>query len=95
MTSSVSKSIRQTISEFKSREPFTPASFAGLGSRAAIDPRLGMAHYPAGMRFLKADGLAALLEFPPDMARIDADVNKLNNQALVRYFDEEWSEYVR
>lgn len=66
-----------------------------LGSRRAVDATLGTAHYPAGMRFLKASGLAALLEFPPDMARVDSEVNKLNNQALVRYFDEEWSEYVR
>lgn len=33
-------SIRQSISEFKSREPFTPSSFVGLGSRAAIDQTL-------------------------------------------------------
>lgn len=40
MSSSASKSIRQAITEFKSREPFTPSSFAGLGSRAAIDQTL-------------------------------------------------------
>ncbi len=31
--------------------------------------------------------------FPPDMDRVPADVNRLDSQALVRYFDAEWAEY--
>jgi spermidine synthase len=26
----------------------------------------------------------------PDMAPVDAEVNRLNNQSLVRYYEEEW-----
>lgn len=51
--------------------------------------------YPAGLRFLTAETLPTLTTFPADMSRVDTDVNYLNNQALVRYFDEEWSEYLR
>ena len=32
----------------------------------------------------------ALFRFPKDMARVPAEVNRLNNQALVGYFETEW-----
>jgi spermidine synthase len=46
---------------------------------------------PAGLRFLtpRVDTLAFF--FPPDMARRPTPVNRLDNQALVREFDAEWS----
>ena len=45
---------------------------------------------PAGLRFLTPQGLPALLDFPPDMARVSAEPNRLSNQTLVRTFEEEW-----
>jgi spermidine synthase len=63
-----------------------------LGARAPMTPRTD---YPAGLRFLDAGGLAGMLAFPPDMARLPVEANRLNNQILVRYFDDEWSQYVR
>jgi len=50
---------------------------------------------PGGLRFLDQGNLAALFEFPPDMARVPAEINRLNNQALVRYFEVEWARYSR
>jgi spermidine synthase len=46
---------------------------------------------PSGLRFLtpRVDTLAFF--FPPDMARRPTPVNRLDNQALVREFDAEWS----
>lgn len=32
-----------------------------------------------------------LIDFPEDMKRRDVEINRLDNQILVRYFDEEWS----
>ncbi len=49
---------------------------------------------PEGLRFLNADTLAALFRFPPDMGEVPTEINRLNNQALVRTFEEEWKEYV-
>lgn len=49
--------------------------------------------YPAGLRFLSADTFATMRRFPTDMARVPTDVNRLDSQALVRYFDAEWAEY--
>ncbi len=45
---------------------------------------------PAGLRFLTLEGLPALLQFPPDMARVPAEPNRLSNQVLVSTFEEEW-----
>lgn len=45
---------------------------------------------PAGLRFLTLDGLPALFQFPPDMSRVPADVNRLSNQVLVQTFEQEW-----
>ena len=48
------------------------------------------ASLPAGLRFLGIEGLGALFQFPPDMARIATGVNRLSNQVLVHTFEEEW-----
>ena len=45
---------------------------------------------PPGLRFLTVDGLPALLNFPPDMARVPAEPNRLSNQVLVTTFEQEW-----
>jgi len=44
----------------------------------------------AGLRYLDAPTLASLFVLGPDMAPVEAEVNRLNNQALVRYYEEEW-----
>jgi spermidine synthase len=45
---------------------------------------------PEGLRFLSLDGLPALFAFPPDMARVPTEANRLSNQVLVHTFEEEW-----
>jgi spermidine synthase len=45
---------------------------------------------PSGLRFLTPEGFAAALQFPPDMARVAAEPNRLSNQVLVHTFEEEW-----
>lgn len=57
---------------------------------ASIDPLPTEFSLPDGLRFLSATTVRGLFEFPPDMDRVDVDVNRLNNQALVRYFEEDW-----
>jgi spermidine synthase len=53
-------------------------------------PWPGVRELPAGLRFLNVEGMAALLTFPPDMARVSAEPNRLSNQVLVHTFEEEW-----
>ncbi|MEO5881692.1 MAG: polyamine aminopropyltransferase, partial [Caldimonas sp.] len=50
---------------------------------------------PGGLRFLDPQGLATLFEFPPDMARVPAEVNRLSNQVLVQTFEDEWGQVQR
>ncbi len=50
---------------------------------------------PPSLRFLTVAGLPALFDFPPDMARVPADVNRLSNQVLVQTFEEEWGKVQR
>jgi spermidine synthase len=53
------------------------------------------ASLPPGLRFLTLEGLPALFEFPPDMARVPTEVNRLSNQVLVQTFEDEWGKVSR
>lgn len=48
------------------------------------------AQLPSGMRFLTMTNLPALFDFPLDMQSIPAEPNRLNDQSLVRYYEEDW-----
>ena len=48
---------------------------------------------PVGLRFLTPATERAMFDFPPDMARRAVAVNRLDNQALVREFSQEWAHY--
>ncbi len=50
---------------------------------------------PPGLRFLTPAGLPALFDFPPDMARVPTEVNRLSNQVLVQTFEDEWGKVQR
>ena len=45
---------------------------------------------PAGMRFLTLPTLEQMFDFPLDMARVPAEVNRLSNQVLVHTYEREW-----
>jgi spermidine synthase len=62
---------------------------------ASLRPLAGEWHLPAGLRFLGENNVAELSHFPPDMSRVPVEVNRLNNQALVRYFESEWERYAQ
>lgn len=62
---------------------------------ASFNPLSSHADYPPGLRFIKSEVEKSMFEFPDDMKVKDVCVNKLNNQNLVRIFEEEWSEYVQ
>jgi spermidine synthase len=51
------------------------------------------AELPPGLRFLEPQTLAQLFVFPADMAQINVEPNRLNDQALVRYYDKEWRDF--
>ncbi len=53
------------------------------------------ARLPDDLKFLAARDLAPLFEFPNDMQPVEAEVNRLNNQVLVRYYEQEWNRISR
>jgi spermidine synthase len=59
-----------------SRRPFSPASQAS--------------NLPAGLKFLNPQTLRLLFDFPADMSRVAAPVNRLSNQELVHSYEQEW-----
>ncbi len=43
-----------------------------------------------GLRYLDSPTLASMFVLGPDMAPVETEVNRLDNQALVRYYESEW-----
>lgn len=69
-------------------------SFGEWGfTMAGHGPLPATARLPEGLRFLTAESEPLMYHFPPDMARRPTPVNRLDNQALVRSFAEEWGHY--
>jgi spermidine synthase len=69
-------------------------SFGEWGFIMAMNrPYFPPSKYPEGLRFITPETVVNMLHFPPDMMAEESEVNRLNNQALVQYFEEEWSKY--
>ncbi|MBI4861809.1 MAG: spermidine synthase [Candidatus Riflebacteria bacterium] len=62
---------------------------------ASHEPYRPPTRFPPGLKYLTPGVLGGLLEFPPDMVRLDVEVNRLNNQILVGYHDAEWREILK
>jgi spermidine synthase len=59
-----------------------------LARRVAFAPPV---HVPGvALRFLNDAALAAMFDFPADIAPVAVEINQLDNQALVRYYEKEW-----
>jgi spermidine synthase len=52
-------------------------------------------HVPSGLRYLTDGTVASLFDIAPDMSAVPVEVNRLNNQMLVRYYEEEWQRWAR
>lgn len=51
-------------------------------------------HAPSvALRYLNDDALAAMFRIPADMAPVPVEINQLDNQALVRYYEREWRKW--
>jgi spermidine synthase len=55
-------------------------------------PRLPPVGVP--LRFLNADALASMFAFPADMGPLDVEINRLDNQRLVHYYEAEWRRWL-
>jgi spermidine synthase len=47
---------------------------------------------PSGLRFVDVKGIPLMFQFPPDMAPMQVPPNQLNDQVLVRLYDQDWKD---
>ena len=62
--------------------------FVLAGMRDYIPP----SEFPSRLRFVAKEGLPALFQFPPDMSPLSMPPNELNNQVLVRTYENDWKD---
>lgn len=53
-------------------------------------PRLSP--FAAPLRFLNDDAMKDLFDLPADIQPVESELNQLNNQVLVRYYEQEWGD---
>ncbi len=61
-----------------------------LAKLSAFDPPR---HVTGQMKFLNDDALSAMFHLSNDMAPVAVEINRLDNQALVRYHESEWRKW--
>ena len=61
-----------------------------VASRRPFSPATQARQLPVGLRYLNPHTLPLLFDFPLDMARVPAPVNRLSNQELVHSYEQEW-----
>jgi spermidine synthase len=88
----IAETVRQAGLETYPYHVYVPSfgewGFVLGGTHAYAAPRT----LPAGLRFLDAEGLPLLFQFPPDMAAIPMPANQLNTQVLVRAYENDWKD---
>ena len=63
----------------------------GLASLAPLKDNLSLRNEIAGnLRFLNADVMRSMFDLPTDLLPVETQVNRLNSQVLVRYYEQEW-----
>jgi spermidine synthase len=61
---------------------------------ASHKPYIQPQHYPDGLRYVSVETAGEMFHFPADMAWVETKIQRLDDQALIHYFDEEWSQYL-
>jgi spermidine synthase len=72
----------------------TVPSFGVWGfSLARLEPFAAPSHVTVPVRFLDDATLASMFLFPRDMQPVPVEINRLDNQVLVRYYEDEWRKW--
>jgi spermidine synthase len=61
-----------------------------LARQSDFDPP---SHAPAGLRFLDDHAIQAMFMLSADLGPVPVEINRLDNQVLVRYYEAEWKRY--
>jgi spermidine synthase len=60
---------------------------------AALKPFDPPSKAPAGLRFLNDEAMASMFILSADLGPVEVEVNRLDNQSLVTYYEAEWRRY--
>ena len=72
----------------------TVPSFGVWGfALARLHPFAAPSNIRMPMRYLDVATLASMFILSPDMAPVPVEINRLDNQMLVRYYEEEWKKW--
>ena len=73
----------------------TVPSFQGVWgfALARLTPFDPPFHAPAGLRFLDDQAMESLFKWSADTGPVPVEINRLDNQALVRYYESEWKRW--
>jgi spermidine synthase len=66
-----------------------------VASRRPFKTQIAPEALPKDLRFMNAQTLPLLFDFPQDMARVSAEPNRMSNQTLVLTFEEEWGKVMQ
>ncbi len=66
-----------------------------VASRRPFKPSIPATAFPKDLRFMNAQTLPLLFDFPQDMGRVNAEPNRMSNQTLVLTFEEEWGKVLQ
>ena len=61
---------------------------------ASQTPYRSPRRYPEGLKYVSVETARDMFHFPGDMAHVDTKIQRLDDQVLIHYFDEEWSKYL-
>lgn len=64
--------------------------FALAGEREELLHPAPIETFAGELRYLNAEMMDNLFDLPLDIQRVETELNQLNNQILVRYYDQEW-----
>lgn len=64
----------------------------GLASPRPFRPTEKLAEIDGTFRFLNDQNLRSMFQLPNDMQPVETELNRLNNQVLVRYYEMEWGQ---
>ncbi len=60
---------------------------------ARVEPFEPPVRAPPGLKFLNSEAMAAMFVLPEDLSRVPVEINRLDNQTLVRYYEAEWKKW--
>ncbi len=90
----VANTLEQSGFFVKSYVTYVPAFGLWGFHLAAKDDRHSQEYrLPVNLRYITTSMIPSLFILPQDISKVDTEVNVLTNQALVRYFEEEWQHY--